>query len=215
MIAAPVQCDVDVIPKGSHYISVSTIIHPMPRASTRPDSRGGVTKSTRHRRLRADNAKLGGLERSYVADNARELERLRALVSKLSDQDLGSMVNEYWTVAGVLGHMAFWDGCALFLAGKLQRDGAFTPSDTEPENVDWLNDSTRPLIHAIPPRQAAEVALRIAEETDELVASLSHELVAKIDANSPLNPVRAHHRGEHLDEIEAALAGRDATRRPT
>src|SRR5471030_2260882 len=25
MIAAPFQCDVDVIPKGSHYISVSTI----------------------------------------------------------------------------------------------------------------------------------------------------------------------------------------------
>src|ERR1700716_2500143 len=55
-----------------------------------------------------DNAKLGGMERSYAEDNARELERLRALVSKLSDQDLGSMVNEYWTVAGVLGHMAFW-----------------------------------------------------------------------------------------------------------
>jgi hypothetical protein len=165
--------------------------------------------------IRPDNAKLGGMERSYAADNARELERLRALVSKLSDQDLGSMVNEYWTVAGVLGHMAFWDGRALFLAGKLQRDGAFTPSDTEPENVDWINDSTRPLIHAIPARQAAEVALRIAEETDELVASLSPELVAKIDAYSPLNPVRAHHRGEHLDEIEAALAARGATRRTT
>jgi hypothetical protein len=63
--------------------------------------------------------------------------------------------------------------------------------------------------------QAAEVALRIAEETDELVASLSPELVAKVDANSPLNPVRAHHRGERLDEIEATLAARDATRRPT
>lgn len=174
-----------------------------------------LSRSRLHRRLRADNATLSGMERSYAADNARELERLRALVSKLSDQDLGSMVNEHWTVAGVLGHMAFWDGRALFLAGKLQRDGAFTPSDTEPENVDWINDSTRPLIHAIPPRQAAEVALRIAEETDELVASLSPELVAKIDDNSPLNPVRAHHRGEHLDEIEAALAGRDATRRPT
>jgi hypothetical protein len=155
------------------------------------------------------------MERSYAVDNARELERLRALVSKLSDQDLGSMVNDYWTVAGVLGHMAFWDGRALFLAGKLKRDGAFTPSESEPENVDWINDSTRPLIHAIPPRQAAEVALRIAEETDELIASLSHELVAKIDANSPLNPSRADHRGEHLDEIEAALAGRNTTRRPT
>jgi hypothetical protein len=155
------------------------------------------------------------MERSYAADNARELERLRALVSKLSDQDLGSMVNEYWTVAGVLGHVAFWDGRALFLAQKLLRDGAFTPSDAESGDVDWINDSTRPLIRAIPPRHAAEVALRIAEETDELVASLSDEVIAKLDDNSPLNLSRADHRGEHLDEIEAALAGRDATRRPT
>jgi hypothetical protein len=161
------------------------------------------------------NAKLGGMDKSYAADNARELERMRGLVSKLGDQELGSMVNEYWTVAGVLGHVAFWDGCARFLAGTLQRDGALAPSDSETANVDWINDSTRPLIHAIPPRQAAEVALRIAEETDELIASLSPELIAKIDADSPLNLVRADHRGEHLDEIEAALARRDTTRRST
>jgi hypothetical protein len=98
------------------------------------------------------------------------------------------------------------DGQAALRSG-IELDGV-----SEPHRI---NDSTRPLIHAIPPRQAAEVALRIAEETDELVASLSPELVAKIDANSPLNPVRAHHRGEHLDEIEAALAGTDVTRRPT
>jgi hypothetical protein len=46
------------------------------------------------------------------------------------------------------------------------------------------------------------------------MASLSPELVAKIDDDSPLNPARAEHRGEHLDEIEDALAGREATRRP-
>jgi hypothetical protein len=154
------------------------------------------------------------MELSYKADNARELARLRALVSRLSDQELGSMVNDHWTVAGVLGHVAFWDGRALFFAGKLKRDGTLS-SDTEPEDVDWINDSTRPLIHAIPPGEAARVALRIAEETDELIASLSPELVAKLDENSPLNPVRASHRGEHLDEIEAALAGRDAARRPS
>jgi hypothetical protein len=158
---------------------------------------------------------LIGMDRSYVGDNARELERLRALVSKLSDRDLGSMVNEDWTVAGVLGHMAFWDGCALFLAGKLLRGELFTSSDTEPEDVDWINDSMRPLIHAIAPRQAAEVALRIAGETDQFVASLSPDLVSRLDANGPLNPVRADHRGEHLDEIEAALAGGDTTRRPS
>ena len=155
------------------------------------------------------------MEVTYAAKNARELERMRALISKLSDQDLGSMVNEHWTIAGVLGHVAFWDGCALFLARKLKRDGAFAPSDSASGDVDWINDSARPLIHAIPPRQAAEVALRIAEETDELMASLSPELVAQVDDTSPLNLVRADHRGEHLDEIEAALAGRDGTRRLT
>jgi hypothetical protein len=145
------------------------------------------------------------VDRSFVAANARELERMRALVSRLSDRQLGEMVNEYWSVAGVLGHIAFWDGRALYLAGKLQRGEPFTGSENEPEDVDWINDSSRPLIHAIAPRAVAELAVSIAEETDELVASLQNELLAGLDETSTLNPVRANHRGEHLDEIEAAI----------
>ena len=148
------------------------------------------------------------MDRSYVAANALELERLQALVAKLDDRELGAMVNEHWTVAGVLGHLAFWDGRALFLASKHQRGEAFTASDDEPENVDWINDSMRPLIHAIPPRALAELALKIATQTDEIVASLSPDVLASIGESSPLNPVRAHHRGEHLDEIEAAARRR-------
>jgi hypothetical protein len=143
------------------------------------------------------------VDRSFVAKNERELVRMRALVSRLSDGQLGAMVNEYWSVAGVLGHIAFWDGCALYLARKLQRRETLTASESE--DVDWINDSSRPLIHAIAPRTLAELAVRIAEETDELVASLPDELLAGLDDTSPLNPVRAHHRGEHLDEIEAAI----------
>jgi len=115
------------------------------------------------------------------------------------------MVNEHWSVAGVLGHIAFWDGRALYFAGKLQRREQSTTSENEPEDVDWINDSTRPLIHAIAPRALAELAVSIAEETDELVASLPDELLAGLDDSSQLNPVRAGHRGEHLDEIEAAI----------
>ena len=148
------------------------------------------------------------MDRSYVAANARELERLRVVVARLDDRELGEMVNEHWTVAGVLGHLAFWDGRALFLASKLRRGEAFTASDGEPENVDWINDSTRPLIHAIPPRALAELALKIATQTDEIVASLSPDVLASIGESSPLNPVRAHHRREHLDEIEAAARRR-------
>lgn len=143
-----------------------------------------------------------------MAANARELERMRALVSRLSDRQLGEMVNEHWSVAGVLGHIAFWDGSALYLAGKLQRGEPFRASENENEDVDWINDSSRPLIHAIAPRALAELAVSIAVETDELVASLSDELLAGLYETSPLNPVRADHRGEHLDEIEVAIRPR-------
>jgi hypothetical protein len=147
------------------------------------------------------------VDRSFVAANGRELARMRALVSRLSDRQLGAMVNEYWSAAGVLGHIAFWDGRALYLAGKLQRGEPFGASD-KPQGVDWINDSARPLIHAIDPRALAELAVSIAEKTDELVASLSDELLAGLDETSPLNPERADHRGEHLNEIEAAIRPR-------
>lgn len=134
---------------------------------------------------------------------------MRALVERLGDPELEQSVNESWTVAGVLGHVAFWDGRALFLAEKLIRGEPFTPSDEEPEDPDWINDATRPLIHAIPPRRAAELALGVAEQVDNLLASMPPELASRTwpsDESSPLNASRADHRGEHLDEIEAALS---------
>jgi uncharacterized damage-inducible protein DinB len=142
---------------------------------------------------------------SYIEENARQLDRLRALVERLSDEDLRDDVNEHWTVAGVLGHMAFWDARILALADKLDRGEPFTPSDDEPEDPEWINDSARPLIHAIAPREVADLAVRIAEETDRRVESLPLDRLWPNNPASPLNPLRASHRGEHLDEIEASL----------
>ena len=144
-------------------------------------------------------------EPSYVEQNTRERKRMRTLVDGLSDDDLRKQVNPHWTVAGVLGHIAFWDGRALALAEKLARGVPFSESDDEPEDVDWINDASRPLIHAVPPRELADLALRIAEETDARVASLPPERLWPADPESPINALRATHRGEHLDQIEAAL----------
>jgi hypothetical protein len=143
--------------------------------------------------------------RSYVDENTRERERLHALVERLDEDQLRMQANEYWTVAGVLGHIAFWDARVLALGDKLERGVPFSPDDAEPEDVDWINDATRPLIHAIPPREAARLALRIAEETDALVASLPADRLWPQDPDSPIFALRAAHRGEHLDEVEAAL----------
>ena len=149
-------------------------------------------------------------DRSYVDENTRERERLRALVECLDDDELGLPVNEHWTVAAVLGHIAFWDGRVLALSDKLELGEPFTSSDAEPEDVDWINDATRPLIHAIPPREAARLALQIAEETDARVATLPLDRLWPRDPDSPLYAVRASHRGEHLDDVEEALRGHDS-----
>ena len=146
-------------------------------------------------------------DRSFVEENTRELERMRRIVDRLSEDDLRRPVGEHWTVAGILGHIAFWDGRNLALAGKLERGVPFSPSDVEPEDVDWINDAARPLILAIEPRQLAELALRTAEDTDRRVASLPPERMWPGDPESPINPLRATHRGEHLDQIEAVLGG--------
>src|SRR6476646_8134025 len=104
-------------------------------------------------------------DRSYVDANTRERERMRALVDDLNDDALIAPVNEYWTVAGVLGHIAYWDIRVLVLAEKIGRGEPWAPDDAEPEG-DWLNDSICSLMHARPPREAAELALRVAEQTD-------------------------------------------------
>jgi hypothetical protein len=60
-------------------------------------------------------------DRSYIDANTRERERMRALVEALDDDALSAPVNEYWTVAGVRGHIAYWDIRVLVLAEKIDR----------------------------------------------------------------------------------------------
>jgi hypothetical protein len=147
-------------------------------------------------------------DRAYIEENTRERERLQALVDRLTEGDLRTPVNDHWTVAAVFGHIAFWDARVLSLADKLERGEPFTPSDAEPEDVDWINDSSRPFIHAVPPVDLARLALEIAEQTDARVATLPTDRLWPADPQSPLYAVRAAHRGEHLDEVEAALRAR-------
>ena len=146
-------------------------------------------------------------DRSYIEPNTRERERMRALVADLDDNALKAPVNESWTVAGVFGHIAYWDIRVLLLAEEIDRGEPWAPGDAEPD-CDWLNDSTRPLIHAIAPREAAQLALRTAEQTDARVAELPLERMWPGDPDSPINAGRWEHRAEHLDEIEASLRAR-------
>ena len=48
------------------------------------------------------------MDRGYIERNEASRARLRALLDRLSDEDLGRKVGD-WTVAMSLAHLAFWD----------------------------------------------------------------------------------------------------------
>jgi hypothetical protein len=144
-------------------------------------------------------------DRGYVARNDTERARLKALVAKSSDADLSRPMPAGWTVAGVLGHLAFWDQRILALLDLWER--GIAPPPHHQADVDWINDAAKPMLLAVPPRKAAELTVAIAEAVDRRVAVMSDDLVARnAAAGSPLNLDRAVHRREHLDEVERVLS---------
>lgn len=144
-------------------------------------------------------------DRSYIKENDRERARLKRLVARLTDAELARPMPGGWTVAGVLEHAALWDQRVVVLFERWRTTG--TEPDPEPDDVDWINDAPKPMLLAVAPRRAAELAVAIAEAADATVAALSDEMIAKNQASrGQLNLVRAQHRAEHIDQIEAALA---------
>ena len=142
------------------------------------------------------------LDRAYVSENAAELEHLQALVKRLTDEQLARSLEAGWTVSAVLAHLAFWDQRALVLLDKWGREG-IGPS---PVDTDVVNEVTRLLCLAIPPRAAAELAVACARQIDQAIERLSPERAAEIErVGTTVHLNRAYHRRDHLGEIEKVL----------
>ena len=142
------------------------------------------------------------LDRSFVELNRTATERLRALAGRLSDEQLQHPVGGHWTVAIALAHIAFWERRALQALDLTERDGAVN----WPSLDIFINDLSLPLWAAMPPRAAADLAVVSAAALDARLAAFPPALLEQLRAISPRLIVRAYHRNEHLDEIEAALA---------
>ncbi len=131
-----------------------------------------------------------------------ERQRLETLVQRLTDAELGTALTDGWTVAAVLAHLAFWDRRAANLVERWLRQG-IGRSDAD---VDAINDAAKAQWLALPPRVAAQQAVDAARAADAALDA-APDLVEQIVAiGYPINPSRAVHRREHLDEIERSLA---------
>ncbi|MGA9695545.1 MAG: maleylpyruvate isomerase N-terminal domain-containing protein, partial [Dehalococcoidales bacterium] len=117
------------------------------------------------------------MEQNYITANKKERERLRKMVQGMTDEELKLVIyKEGWTVAVALAHLAFWDRRRVVLMQKWQKQGV-SPSSTSDELVDIINDSLLPFFLELPPRQAAEMAVSIAEQVDREIEKLATESI--------------------------------------
>jgi Mycothiol maleylpyruvate isomerase N-terminal domain len=145
------------------------------------------------------------LDRSFIERNHASTDRIRTLAAGLTDEQMQQPVGEHWTVAIALAHLAFWDRRVMYVLDMTERDGTLFI----PEIDIFVNDLSLPLWAAIPPREAARIAIETSEVLDKRLESFPPALLEEIYAYNKRWVVRALHRGEHLDEVDAALKARE------
>lgn len=142
-------------------------------------------------------------EADYIKENTYWYKRLRTLVERLSDTDLTRPLEAGWTVSGVLAHLAFWDIRLVTLLQMYKDAGTVQASAVD---TDVINEVSRHLCQAIPPRTAADMAVTWALKANKIIETLTPELVAEVRQKSENVRVdRAHHRKVHIEDIERVL----------
>lgn len=142
----------------------------------------------------------------YQLRNAASRQRLRQLLARLRLEDYQRTVRGEWTIGALLAHVAFWDDSCVVRWQEFDRKGAFTSLSIEV--VDLVNDACLPTWRALPGNVVAELVTRSAAAADARTESLGEaalDYVTSTGRDFILD--RSTHRNEHLDEIEALLAG--------
>ena len=140
-------------------------------------------------------------DKAYVERNRAATGRMRALAARLSDEELRHPVGKHWTVAITLAHLAFWDLRVLHLLDVTEQNNKLSA----PEIDIAVNDLALPLWAAIPPREAARIAIETAERLDRRLENYPPALLDEIHAYNERWVVRALHRDAHLYAVDAAL----------
>jgi hypothetical protein len=139
---------------------------------------------------------------SVVKKNAESLKIMRDFLATLSEADLSTPMPAGWTVSAVLCHLVFWDQRALTLLDKWEKNGIeYSTIDT-----DVINEVTRSVFLAVPPKQAVDLFLRTAETLDKRISGLGVGYIKEIEENGKnVHLLRADHREMHLADIKKVL----------
>jgi hypothetical protein len=141
------------------------------------------------------------LDPSYKDLNRASTERIKKLAASLTDKEMQTRVGEHWTAAMALAHLAFWDRRVIYVLDMTTKEGKVSA-----HQIDIVvNDLSLPFWAAIPPREAARIALETAEELDRRLEEYPQNLLEEIYNFNQRWVIRALHRNEHLDKVDASL----------
>ncbi|HEU0295473.1 MAG TPA: DinB family protein [Anaerolineales bacterium] len=138
---------------------------------------------------------------SYKDQNRASRERIRTLAGRLTDQEMQTRVGQHWTVGIVFAHLAWWDRRVMYVLDMTEKDRKLFI----PEIDIFVNDLSLPLWAAVPPREAARIAIETCETLDQRLEEYSPAFLEEIYNHNKRWVIRALHRNEHLDEAVEAL----------
>jgi hypothetical protein len=141
------------------------------------------------------------LDPNYKDLNRASTERIKKLAASLTDEEMQSRVGQHWTVSIALAHIAFWDRRVMYVLDMTAKNGKLFI----PEIGIFVNDLSLPLWAAIPPRQSARIAIETSEYLDQQLEGYPPLLLEEIYNHNERWVIRALHRNEHLDEVDAVL----------
>jgi hypothetical protein len=146
------------------------------------------------------------MDGTYIEQNDASRDRLQNIARSLDETTLQRQLNDDWTIAAALAHVAFWDQLCLARWRAAETGGSL--DDVSDEMAELANQASLPAWRALPAQTAVALLVRATDEVDAAIAALPDDLVrrARAEGNDYMLD-RSGHRNEHAEEIERVLAG--------
>jgi uncharacterized damage-inducible protein DinB len=135
--------------------------------------------------------------------NRKSTERMQRIIHGLSKEELTKTRGKNWSISVTLAHLAFWDQRVIHVIETAKKNNVLNA----PLLDDQLNDILAPILEAIPPAEAARLAINTAGTLDRLLEECLPELIDQMMAVNNRLVERSLHRNDHLAEIESMIKG--------
>ena len=130
------------------------------------------------------------------------LDRIKAFVGPLREDSLLRVLDNGWTVAATLAHLAFWDRWVEARWSHFLRTGAF--HDLPDDITDLVNEAAKPEWHAVQPAETVRLCLDAAVSVTRTIQRLSSgHIRAAVETGRLALVDRTVHWYPHIDEINA------------